>query len=122
MTNKLTKNDRLNDCHVTPKKIGSRKRVDLRNVTKAFEMVLAKHGARESFFYNWAEQNLLFVSGSLFKLWKKTRRCYHCGNWIGKSFVWSKTKEGYEFWKDVNTDWEKWVNQYVIGNNESGNH
>lgn len=118
-TDKLTRNDRLNDCHATHQKNLSRKRIDLRNVTKAFEIVLTKHGARESFFSNWAQQNLPFLEGSFFKLWKKTRRYYHCGNWIGKAFVWSKTQEGYEFWKEVNTDWEKWVSQYIAGNNES---
>lgn len=111
MKEKLTKNDRLNDCYATPQEKLARKRIDLRNVTRAFEMILAKHSARESFLCNWAEQNLLFAEGSFFKMWKKTRRCYHCGNWIGKAFVWSKTQEGYEFWKEVNTDWEKWVNQ-----------
>lgn len=122
MREKLTKNDSMYDCHYANQKPCTRKKVNLRNVTKAFEMILAKHGARESFFNNWAEQNLLFVEGTLFKMWKKTRKCYHYGNWIGKSFVWSKTMEGYDFWKKVNTDWEKWVNQYIIGNNESRNN
>ena len=122
MREKLTKNDSMCDCHAAYQKVCERKKVNLRNVTKAFEMILAKHGARESFFNNWAEQNLLFVEGSLFKMWKKTRKCYHYGNWIGKSFVWSKTTEGYDFWKKVNKDWEKWVSQYIIGNNESRNN
>lgn len=113
MTSKLTKNDRLNDCHFAQQKICPGKKIDLRNVTKAFEMILAKHEARESFLENWANQNLLFREGSFFELWKKTRKCYHCGNWIAKAFIWSKTKEGYYFWRNVNKDWEKWVNQYI---------
>lgn len=119
MTKKLTKNVSMCDSHAAGKKNDLKKRINLRNATKAFEMVLAKHDSRDAFVKNWAKQNLLSNEGVTFATWKKVRKCYKVWNWVSRSFVWSLTPEGYDFWKKINEDWEKWVYQYITSSNES---
>lgn len=102
MKEKLTKNVRM-----------SYRGYDLRSITRAFEMVLAKWSCRDQFLRNWGNQNLLFVTDPSFKMWKKIRKCYPWYAWLSKSFNWSITPEGYDFWKKINEEWEKWCFDYI---------
>jgi hypothetical protein len=33
----------------------------------------------------------------------------HPEDWILAAFVWAKSKEGYEFWRAINDEWEKFL-------------